>query len=841
MQSPWRAAPRAAGSSPLTVLVAVVAGLLLSFVGAAAVLHADSAGNAAIDYQAGRLCPQSVSAVFDGGGLTAAEAERVVDVVGEQARAAGAGTPLVALYSSVRQNDFDGKHPWSRFGYRDGAMDNVTVLEGGSRDGLWVPQSVARDGGITLGSRGLGGTLPPVTAIYADVADPVSDYWCTERQRIVPNPLAAEGATAAPIWFPDRARFATYLDREQAGGGAALSVRFPRPVPGTVDDAASVVAVGADLISRVRGALDAEGVGQTVTGSNYLAKPVEVAGKASSTVWSAVLPLTVISLLVGLAGVAAVTGQWCQRRQAELRLLWARGAGPAALGGRAVLELAAPLLVGAVAGFTLARVALSAYAPSPLLNGGTVGTALLLVAGVFLASLAVVAVVTGVRVHRTLQAPGGRNRARVPRWVPWELLAAVAAYLTWARVRSQPVELAFAQPLPKTAEAAGLAFPLLVVLTVALVAVRLARWGLAAAHRVRWWRVPAAQLAVRRLAAAAGSAVGILLVGVLAVGTLTVGVGVADAQDEALRTKSGLFVGAESVAQVPRRVAEAGLPADLAEHATVVGVVKAKQATVLLVDPATFTRGAWLGDRDAGQVAAALAELRPGQALRVGAAPGGSVELPWVGRVRTVAEAASFPLIGSGAGYVVTSVPDPRDVAVWQAWSAEPVQRLTAGLGAAGIDFFSPRGRAGALDGLPFLTVTWTFDFVTALGFVLAVVAAAALVLAVEVRRRQNALAGALATRMGLRRGALVLSHLVELGSLAGVSVLAGSAAGWVCAAVAAPLLDPSPWLRPIASAPDLLGLVGLTAGAAAAVVGLICLSAVRSVTTARVGELIRG
>ncbi|MFC7615277.1 hypothetical protein ACFQV2_18955 [Actinokineospora soli] len=108
-------------------------------------------------------------------------------------------------------------------------------------------------------------------------------------------------------------------------------------------------------------------------------------------------------------------------------------------------------------------------------------------------------------------------------------------------------------------------------------------------------------------------------------------------------------------------------------------------------------------------------------------------------------------------------------------------------------------------------------------------------------RRRQNALAGALATRMGLRPRTLVSSHLLELGSLAGISVLAGSTAGWACTAVSAPMFDPSPWLRPLAAAPDLVGLLSTTLATAVAVVALVCWSAVRSVTAARVGELIRG
>ncbi|UVS79339.1 ABC transporter permease [Actinokineospora sp. UTMC 2448] len=846
MQLPWRSAPRAALSSPLTVLVAVVAALLLTFVGAAAVLHSDAAGNAAAGYQAGRLCPQSVAPVIDHRRVTAGEGAAVIDAAAAQAPRHGFPAPIGALYSPVRQWTWDsGLHPWSRFGWREGAMDNLTVLQGGSRDGLWVPRTVAEDGDVRLGDTVALPGFPRVTAIYEDLADPVGDYWCAEREEAVVNPLAPDGGAGALVLFPDRDSFVAAFD-DIAGDSVTVSVRFPlERLPRTADEGADVAARGAAMLPAIEAMLPRPNM--VITG-NYFATPVEVSREAGDTVLGAVLPLTIVSLLVGLAGVAAVTVQWCQRRRAELRLLWARGAGPRALGGRAVLELAAPLLAGAVLGWLIARLALPWYAPSPYLSDGTAVVSALVATGVFAAALLVTGAVTVAHTHRAFQATGGRRRLwRGLRYLPWELATGVAAYLAWARLDATPVRMAFGQPLPEQPDAVGLAFPLLVVLTVALVAVRLVRWGLRAAHRLRWWRVPAAQLAVRRLAAAAGSAVGILLVGTLAVGTLTVGVGIATAQDDAFDTKSGLFVGAESSAQISTRVAtETGLPPLLAAQTTLVGVLKSQDDVILAVDPATFATIAWV-DGDRAELAARLARLDAPAAgalptLRVGSAPDQRVRLPRIGDVEPVDHLPAFPLVGN-RGYVVSTaaIPDPGDIDVWQIWSPKPVDLLLSDLDAAGLHHLHARGKSEALDGLPFLTVRWTFDFVTALGFVLAVVAAAALLLAVEVRRRQNALAGALATRMGLRPRTLVASHLLELGSLAGLSVAAGAAAGWACTAVASPMLDPSPWLRPVAAAPDLVGLVSTTLATALAVVALVCWSAVRSVTTARVGELIRG
>ncbi|MDQ3405597.1 MAG: hypothetical protein M3548_19770, partial [Actinomycetota bacterium] len=389
MQLPWRVAPRAALSSPLTVLVAFVAALLLSFVGAAAVVHADSAGSAAVAYQAGRLCPQTVPPVVGSGRVSVADARQVLAVSRESGARHGFDSMISAVYSPVRQYDFNGPHPWSQFGYRDGAMDNLRVIEGGGRDGLWVPKSIADDGEIRLGERGLDGTLPPVTAIYADLGDPLPEYWCSERQRILPNPLGVEGGTAAVIWFPDLASFSDAMG-PVSGDAAAMSVRFPVDrLPATIDEAEGLVTRGKAAVADIGVDLKRRGLDRAVSTATYFAKPVEVARTVEDTVRGAVLPLTVISLLVGLAGVAAVAVQWCQRRQTELRLLWARGASPTALGWRAVLELAAPLIVGGVVGLLAARLTLPWYAPSRDLTEGTVGLAVLVVAGVLLAALAV--------------------------------------------------------------------------------------------------------------------------------------------------------------------------------------------------------------------------------------------------------------------------------------------------------------------------------------------------------------------------------------------------------------------------------------------------------------------
>jgi putative ABC transport system permease protein len=123
---------------------------------------------------------------------------------------------------------------------------------------------------------------------------------------------------------------------------------------------------------------------------------------------------------------------------------------------------------------------------------------------------------------------------------------------------------------------------------------------------------------------------------------------------------------------------------------------------------------------------------------------------------------------------------------------------------------------------------------------VLAVVAAIALLLAVEVRRRQNALSGAFSSRMGLGPAAMLRSHLFELGAVAAAAVVIGMASSAVSSGVTVPKLDPAPRLTPTPEVPDVLPLLVTTVAGSVLVVLVAAWIAVRAVRSAKIGELIR-
>lgn len=814
MQLPWRAAPGAALSSPLTLLVSIATTLLLGFVVAAAVLHSSAAGGAALAYQQSRMCPQSVHPSLDGDGLTLSTAVSL-----------SSRGPLGAVYTRIARPDFNGLATYGRFGYRPDALSHLTVVQGGGT-GLWVPQTIAGAAHVRVGDRLTGSSLV-VSAIYADLAHPVPEWWCSEAKTVVPNPLGGDGASTSVIWVPRSSDLA--LLPADFSSGASVSLRFPTAPVSTLAEAEAL---------RDKGNAQLSALALPLTRTDVLSSAITAARTSERNVASALLPLVVISVLVGLAGVGTVTVQWAQRRHSELRLLWVRGASPLALGFRGVLELGLPLVVGGLLGLVAARSLLPLYAPGVVLAPGALWLALGCVLAVVLASLAVTVLVACWRTHRTFQRRARSWRLAV---VPWELAVASLAVLAWVRLSRNGLGTT-----PKTGElpridVAALTFPLLVVLAAALLATRLLRWSLGWSRRVQWWRVPAAQLALRRLAAAAGPVTGVVLVGVLAVGTVAVGSAVARAQQSALDSKSGVFVGANSTVQVSQDIAlgRVTLPSSLRGTTTLVGV----STGALIVDPATFTDAAVLND--AASVRSLLSGLRRtgeiAPALRIGRAADQEIQISGLPLLKPVAWLPVFPKLGT-RGYVVArdSVPAVEQVGSWHLWSSLPLSALTTALKDAGINYTNVADRARVLDGLPFLTVQWTFGFVAAIGVVLAVVAAVALLLAIEVRRRQNAVSGALSTRMGMRPSVLWSSHLLEVGALASLAVAVGALASFVSTGVAVPRLDPAPWLNPAPMLPDLTSLLGSMVLCGLVVVVVAAWLALRGARTARMGELLR-
>ncbi|MFE0020651.1 ABC transporter permease [Amycolatopsis sp. NPDC059021] len=854
---PWRAAPRTALSSPLTLIVAAVTALLACFLGTAAVLQSAAAGGATVAYQSGTVCPDEYGPVFSKNGVPVSAVPAVLDTVRRHAATRGFSAPVAGMYTPVLVNtDFNGA-PYYKvvLGYREQAgLDHLTMLKGSREPGVWLGEVVAGAQHIGVGARPSyhGTALPPVTGLYADLLDPPPRWWCSQQRSAVVNRLANDPLDSV-MFATDRKTFDDTVRALGLPGLSNLHISFYEPPPTTVSAADDLLARSKALVEDVRTDLATQGLANVVIGSTPFQRSTEISHEARDNVLVSILPLAAISVLVGCAGIGTVALQWYQRRQPQLRLLSARGSGPAALGMLAVAELGLPILLGGAAGAFLARLLLRVYGPPGDPDSGSEFSAGLVAAGVLGLALILLAGVVAIRAHREFELGRirrGRGATRLLMFVPWELATAGLGVLGWNRLVDYGDASKLGNPLPQV-DPLALTYPVFVVLTVGLLAARLAWLALHASHRARLWSRPALQLAIRRLASARAPVTGVLVIGTLAIGTLATGTGIARGQEDALRTKSAVFVGAETRIDTESTLGMGTIPmpAELRGTSTIVGELTGTGSVVLVVDPAAFRRTA-ATEALSADAKALLDKLGPagGQgipAIRVGHTRGQTAALPYgLADAAPVGDVPMFPIIGTNPGYVISRAAltgsQLYSVPKWSVLSSAPMSEVSAALSKIGLTQPNRISRQTALDALPFYVVSWTFSFVALLGTVLGVVAVLALLVAVEVRRRQNALAGALVLRMGMRPRALLASHLMELGALSGLAVVVGVVCGVSVAGLSVSRFDPATFLAPRSELPDLAPFVLMVCGVGVLVVALAGWLAVRSVRTARTAELIR-
>ncbi|WP_236792443.1 ABC transporter permease [Amycolatopsis sp. GM8] len=849
---PWARAPLAALSSKLTMVIAGVTALLSCFLATSAVLIASAAGGAATDYQAATACPDWYGPVFSRAGLATDKAPTVIDTVRRQAAAHGFPQPVAAMYTGVAYADI-GPAARRKFtiGYRDGGIDHLQQVQRGTGPGLWVGDDLTRFSPVKPGDAVAGGRLPPVAGVYHALSVPPPRWWCSQQHDATVYTFANDPLSTI-AFASDQKTFTDLATAIRLPSLTNFTMSFYLDPPRTPQQARADLDRSRELITAVEADLARQGLGGSVAAQTPFERSAQLAEQAQSNVLVSILPLAAISVLVGCGGVAVVALQWYQRRRPQLRLLAARGAGPPALGGLAVAELGLPVLAGGVLGIVAARLSQRLYAPPGEVGLGSQLAAAGIAAGVLLLSLALLAIVAAARAHREFQVGRlPRRRGRLLALFPWELVTAGIAVLGWTQLAGYGASSRSGAPLPQVNPLA-LTYPVFVVLTVGLVGARVVWLLLRASHRVRLWSKPPLQLAIRRLAVARSPVTGVLVIGVLAIGTIAAGNGIAGGQRTALDTKTGILVGGASRVDVETAVGlgRTPLPAPIAADSTVAGRTSGTGSIVLVVDPATFARDAYLGSLRE-QVTDLLPQLGNPvtgglPAIRVGHRPDQPANLPGgLPPAVTVADLPWFPLLGNAPGYVVSRTAlSPAQLAAipqWTLLSRAPLDQVVAAMSAAGLVQIDRAGKDGALDALPFYVVEWTFSFVSLLGGVLAVVAVLALLVAVEVRRRQNALAGALVLRMGLGVRALFGSHLIELGALAGLAALAGAGCGITVASLAVPRFDPARWLAPSSALPDQTTFVLAVVVTGILVVLLAGWIAVRSVRTARTAELLRG
>jgi putative ABC transport system permease protein len=590
--------------------------------------------------------------------------------------------------------------------------------------------------------------------------------------------------------------------------------------------------------------------------ASSLSSAVQLADASAASVSPGVSLLSGAGAAIALAVAAAAGFFLVRRRRTETALLFARGESTAAFGARTALEVLPAVLVGGAAGFAIALGLTGAFAPSGSIDGGTVSSALAH-GGIALAAGLVIAVAVACAVF-TRQFDSGPERRPWLRFVPWELpLLAVSLWLL-LDVHSGGGLATDAKTGATHPTLAVFLFPLLMAAAVAGLLARALRFALRRSTRGTGPRSTPVFLVTRRLAAARGTLVVLAVVSAAAFAAYYYAEAVAASLARGVAEKAYIAYGGDvqgivsDTTDVPRRFPYPATRVDYANQVATLGTPSGDYADVLAVDARSLGGvihwyGAWgpdprpmlprLADPQQGSLPVLAAGVPPGH-LGVVWLDGVRFPVSVVGTTRTFpGMAGTTPLLIVDRGTLIRvararHAAEPLGTPQTYIWANGPdtaVQRALQG-GALEASFISSIDEFRKDPDVVLAKRTLAYMRLIALAAGLLVLIG--LVLYLQSRQRSQAIASAVAARMGLTRRAEIASLALELSVIALFAGLVGSVVAILSAAPIVGHIDP---LANDPPAPTLaVPLIAILASAAALVVVAVAAGALVSFAARR-------
>lgn len=864
--APWRRAPFLLWRRP---------GLLAAVAGATAVVAASlasvplftsSVGSASVQLQIDERCPRDLGATRRFSAAPGAVQSPSPDPFTSVADRLGPSNWWARLDEVPLRTDDPSAAPLEvNLLVRGGALDNVEVLESREGEGVWLSDRAVERTGLHAGDfASIGTTRVPVAGVYRDLSGPSVDrFWCSNADL-----LLLEGADLIPpppLVLVDRVTLAAVM--RDLGRPTAQGAWQAGLLPGlTLHEADELLGLltcrdGARVLPWC-----ASGSRPQVPGSAtgpFRDRPVEARDEAEfatrflqsslpfaiertraiqTSVGGGIWAIAALATLAGLGLVAAAAALWLERRRREVTLLIVRGVSPAAVGLKAVLELVAPLTVGAAVGVAAAHAAVAGVGPSPEIEPAAVRDA---VAAGALAVATAVAVITVVVARR---ADAARTHTRVGRrwlaFVPWEVALGWATVVSYRRLGEWGVPTGRGADVSRV-DLWGLLFPVLFLITSVAVVSRVLALAIGPIRRAsRSWPVPL-YLGVRRVARYRVAALGLVAGSSLAAGVLGYAATMNRSLDTTLLAKGRTYVGSDVAIRLST---DQELPTDLRDRSTEVRYFRHAwvqrdrrvDLTVMAIDPATFERAAFwddtFGRRDLHDIVEQVgggADGSPVPVVVMGADLGTTFDLAVVGSrtrhlpVTVVGGVHAFPGMRphEPTVYVAASALEQVDADgyVTETWVRGDPEDIRAALVDAGTGFQEVRALSGIADQAAFRTVSWTFGYLQTIGLSAGLLVIGGLAVYLDARSRHRLLGYALMRRMGLPR----TRHRRALGVELAASVLVGALAGLVIAGAGAALayahIDPVPRYAP----DPLLRLATATAAALAVATAVLTVVAV--------------
>ncbi|HCO03475.1 MAG TPA: hypothetical protein DIT48_08980 [Actinobacteria bacterium] len=694
----------------------------------------------------------------------------------------------------------------------------VVSRAAGGGDGVWLVDALADSKGIHAGdtvsirSGNIASTVR-VAGIYRDLMSlPRAAYWAPLGPAVY-----GPAETPPPTLLLMDTQLLVRVSHDLGSEGQfrwEFSLASGRPTLPGIEALQSHLQTVGGLMSDPTAQL-----GAAFAGSAFQTPVPQWVDEATSTVTGITGSVDTLSLagrLVALLVVAAVGLYGVQRRRVEFDLLQVRGVSPVRLGVRATVEAVLPAAIGAVGGFVAGVALVRWLGPSNQITSESVRSAAR--AAVLTAAVSVVLVgITAAVTARARREARGQRVKEVASKLPWELVVLTLAAASFYEIHARGAETIRTASGAPTVDRLLLLFPVLFVAGAAGLVVRWLRRLLPRLRSASGRASPALYLALRRLAGSSRMAAWLVTASALAVGMLAYAGVLSTSIRATANEKASLSVGADVAVTIDGpspNISTIPLPVTIVNSLGGQSVNPGPQpAEIEAVDPATFPRAAFW---DSNFASSSLPELlRPLAAqsgdrlpvLVVGGHLPAHATVSLFGTtlpVTTVGAATAFPGMRPHTMLLVvdrTSVErlthSPRLVGGTVLWAKGSPSSVIPILRAHGIPTDLVFTAIDAGSNPTFLALSWTFQFLQALGVLTGLVVLVGLLLYLQARQRAREVAYALSKRMGLTPGAHRASVMAELAGMLLTALVLGVVLAVVASFLIYARLDPLPNLPP--------------------------------------------
>ena len=735
----------------------------------------------------------------------------------------------------------------TRLAFGEDAASSLEIVQGTPGGGALVPDLISDALGISpgdeivVGSKDEGTVRLPVDAIYRSLyKGGVSGYWRPWNDELVLYcgncPPPPQAIVVPRDVFADAAR---RIGLDHAGYAWQAPLARELTLQEAEDAARIAIGIGRDID-------DQKLMNRCFIGFFCSSKSGPVWGSAMDDVVRDVHTrlvaiegpaqlLRVAGVLVALVVVAGAGAFAMATRRVESALLFARGARPRAVGGRAALEAALPCVAGAAAGLGLAIALVRGFGPNGMLASEatrqTVWAAGISAAAAILA-IAIVSTVSFLR-----QSEHHRSRFAVLGKVPWEIVPIALSLLILRDLRSGGAVTVDRALNTETPSLLLFAFPVLFLAGFVALAARGVVWFLRwARRRSGGYGVPA-YLATRRLAARPRLTMLLITASGLCLGLFVQAQMVARSMATTVDAKAGVYVGSDVQARIDdinETPTDFPFPLTRVDRRPFAGLLRANVPFDLVgIDTDTFASAAyWDPSFSDEPLSVLLSRLGDGSGDAVpivmasasNATPTSLTIDTRTVPVEVVGRADAFPGMLSRRPLVV--VDSARLVEAFEG-QANPLS------GSSTSDELWIRGPPAAIQAalpnlsfLPGLVLTAdevkdipyiaavidTFLVMNGLGLLAALLVFAAMVMYLQARQRSEIVSYGLSLRMGMRRWAHLIATATEVGAILVIAYAAGALLAITAARLTVPLLDPLETIPP-----DPIGVVPVITVAIAA------------------------